>query len=153
MTWFHNIRKRVLFVMGLVLAMRVVCAAEEPMVDLRIPLEHYPAGALKTELFAARAEVPPDGSIRGSGIVVQCFTEAGVMEMEVKAEDCVFDRIGHVASSSNHVFLKRGEITINGDGFEWIGVDERVKILGDVRVSFPSAIVREKRVVDRVRKK
>jgi len=126
--------------------------AQEPMENLRIPVEHYPSGKLKTELYAARAEVPPDGTIIAYGLVLKSFSEDGSLEIEITAEDCICDRIQQVASSSNHVSLTHGELTVNGDGFRWEGASEKFTVLRNARVVFPSAIVKEKRILSHVRK-
>ena len=125
--------------------------AQEPMEDLRIPLEHYPSGELKTELFASRAEIPPDGSIVAFGLVLKSFAETGELEMEIKADDCICDRVGQVASSSNHVSLTRGEIQVSGDGFSWQGGEEKLKILSNARVEFPTAMMQREGVTGNVR--
>jgi hypothetical protein len=126
--------------------------AQEPMENLRIPLSHYPGGELKTELMAERAEVPPDGRIAAYGLILRAFLEDGSLEMEIKAEDCVCDRLGQVASSTNAVSLVRGPVTVTGEGFSWSGGDEKITITRNARVEFPSAIVQEERVQDRVQR-
>jgi hypothetical protein len=153
MMWFPNhSRSMVAGVVGVISAVAVGIAVE-PMVDLRIPLEFYPSGELKAELFAARAHMPPDGRIRAYGLVVKGYSEKGDPEIVLKAEDCVLDRVGQVATSTNHVSLKRGDVNVSGDGFSWNGTDERLKILKHARVVFPTAIVKEKRVRKRVQSK
>ena len=153
MMLFPEFRRSVAYLVLGTMALVVVGIAQEPMEDLRIPLEHYPTGELKTELFAERAEVPPDGSIVAFGLVLKSFTLAGDVEMEIQAEDCVCDRIAQVASSSNHVSLVRGDLRVSGDGFTWKGSEEKLKILRNARVVFPSAMVKEEGVPDRVRGK
>ncbi len=151
MMWFPEIRRGVLCAMAVIGCVVAVGVAQEPMEDLRIPLEHYPTGEVKTELFAARAEVPPDGSIVAYGLVLKSFTEAGELEMEIRADDCVCDRAEQVASSSNHVSLTRGDINVSGDGFTWHGDEEQLKILKNARVVFPAAIVKQEGVLNHVR--
>ena len=140
MTWFLNIRRRCLLIITAMSAVMIAVLAQEPMEDLRVPLEHYASGALKTELFAARAEVPPDGNIVASGVILKTFTEAGELEMQIDAADCVYDQSAQVASSSNRVSLKRGNITLSGDGFTWVGAEDTLTILKDARLAFPSAV-------------
>jgi len=153
MMLFPELRRSVLYLVLGTMALVVVGIAQEPMEDLRIPLEHYPTGELKTELFAQRAEVPPDGSIVAFGLVLKSFTLTGDVEMEIQAEDCVCDRIAQVASSSNHVSLVRGDLQVSGDGFTWNGNEEKLKILRNARVVFPTAMVQKEGVLDRVRGK
>jgi hypothetical protein len=153
MMWFPNRRRSI--VAGVVGGISIVAVglAVEPMVNLRIPLAYYPSGVLKGELFAARAHMPPDGRIRAYGLVVKGYSEKGDPEIVLKAEDCVLDRVGQVATSTNHVSLKRGDVHVSGDGFSWNGTDERLKILKHSRVVFPTAIMKEKRVRKRVQSK
>jgi lipopolysaccharide export system protein LptC len=153
MKWFPDRQRAMVLVLIVGLGALAVSMAQEPMVDLRIPLEHYLDGVLKTELSAARAEVGRDGRIRGYGIVVKCFAEDGSLEMEIQAEDCVLDRVKERAASTKHASLTRGGINVSGDGFRWNGTDEKLRILKNARVVIPSAMVREKRVLERVRKK
>lgn len=153
MMLFPELRRSILYLAAGMATLVAVSVAQEPMEDLRIPLEHYPTGELKTELFAERAKVPPDGSIMAFGLILRSFMPTGEVEMEIQAEDCVCDRVAQVASSSNHVSLVRGGIRIDGDGFTWSGGEEKLKILKNARVVFPTAMVQKEGVLDRVRGK
>jgi lipopolysaccharide export system protein LptC len=153
MMWFPRFRRGLIYWIPAMVCLVAVGVAQEPMEDLRIPLEHYPTGELKTELFADRAEVPPDGSIVAFGLILKSFTVDGELVMEIQAEDCVCDRVAQVASSSNHVSLTRGDINVSGDGFTWSGADEKLKILNNARVVFPTAMMQKEGVFDRVRGK
>ncbi len=145
-------RRRTL-VCSLIIACGVLAAgiAQVPMEDLRIPLEHYSSGALKAELIAKKAEVPPDGRIVAYGLTMRSLYEDGSLEMEIQAEDCECDRVEQVAQSTNHVTLIRGDIRLDGDGFVWQGNEEKITILRNARVSFPSSIVKSERIEDRVK--
>lgn len=136
-----------------VMGMITVVIAEEPIKNLRVKLEYYPTGELKTELSAKEAKVSPDGKIIAQGIVLKGFTIDGKVEMEIQAEDCVCDQDKGVASSSNKVSLIHGDITVDGKGFEWNGADKKLKIMKNAKVVFPAAIIRDKGVLDSVKKK
>jgi len=127
--------------------------AEEPIENLRVRLECYPTGEVKTELFAKRANVPPDGSIVAYGLVLKGFTIDGKVEMEIVAEDCIFDQSKGVANSSNVVSLTRGDVKVSGKGFTWKSEDKKLKILKKAKVVFPAGIITGKGVLDSVKKK
>ncbi len=151
MKWFRNIR--IFWVVIAAVGVIAVVVAEEPIKNLRVNLDYYPTGELKTELFAKWADVPPDGKIIAQGLVLNGFTLDGKVEMEIIAEDCVYDQDKGVASSTNAVALTRGDITVNGKGFEWSGGDKKLKILKKAKVVFPAAIIKNKGVLESVKKK
>lgn len=127
--------------------------AEEPIKNLRVRLECYPTGEVKTELFATRANVHPDGSIVAYGLILTGFTIDGKVEMKIVAKDCVFDQGKGVASSTNAVLLTRGDIKVSGRGFNWKSEDKKLEILKRAKVVFPVGIIKGKGVLDSVKKK
>ena len=137
----------------LFVAMSFMAYAEEPIENLKVRLACYPTGELKTELFAKKATVPPNGSIIAYGLILTGFTIDGVVDMKIIAEDCVFDQDKGVANSTNAVSLKRGDIKVTGKGFSWNNSDEKLKILKKAKVVFPAGIIKHKGVVESVKKK
>lgn len=131
----------------------IVCFAEEPIEDLRVRLEFYPTGEVKTDLFAKRAVVPEDGSIIAYGVVLREFDVAGNVKIQINADDTVFSQDHQSASSSNHVSLIRGDIKVSGMGYDWNGTDKKLKILKRAKVVFPAAIIKEEGVLKNVKKK
>ncbi len=134
-------------------AVSFISYAEEPIENLCVRLECYSTGEVKTEIFAKRANVPPDGSIVAYGLVMKGFTIDGKVEMEIVAEDCIFDQDKGEASSTNAVSLTRGDIKVSGKGFTWKSEDKKLKILKKAKVVFPAGIIKSKGVLDSVKKK
>jgi hypothetical protein len=130
-----------------------VCIAEDPIENLRVVLECYPTGEAKTELFAKLAEVPPNGDIIASGLVLKEFLIDGSVHVEIHAEDCTFNQETQVASSTNKVSLQSGDVVVTGKGFDWNGTDKKLKILKKAKVVFPTAIVKDKGALEHVHKK
>jgi len=136
--------------MGIMIA---ICFADEPIENLRVRLEYYPTGEVKTDLFAKRAIVPEDGSIVAYGVVLKEFDIEGNVKIQINADDTVFSQDHQSASSTNHVSLKRGDIKVSGTGYDWNGTDKKLKILKRAKVVFPAAIIKEEGVLNNVKKK
>jgi len=130
-----------------------VCIADDPIENLRVVLECYTTGEPKTELFAKLAEVPPNGEIIAHGLVLKEFLVDGSVNVEIHAEDCTYDQETQKASSTNKVSLKSGDVVVTGMGFDWNGSDKKLKILKKAKVVFPTAIIKNKGVLENVRKK
>jgi len=122
---------------------------DEAMSDLRVALDYYDDGKLKTELFATRALVRPEGGIQATGLVFRCFTQSGETELTIKADNCECDQADQTARSDSKVSMEKAEMKITGTGFVWNGKGERVKLLKNVRVELLRAVVPRERIVDR----
>jgi lipopolysaccharide assembly outer membrane protein LptD (OstA) len=140
-----------LFLAGLVTLS--VCLAEEPIENLRVNLEYYPTGELKQELFAKRAEVPPDGNIIAKGLVLKEYATNGTVKIQINTEDCTFNQSKQTATSTNKVVLTRGGMKVSGKGFDWKGDKKELKILKNARVELPAAIIKEEGALKHVKKR
>jgi hypothetical protein len=107
-----------------------------PVENLRLPLEHYPSGIVKREILAGVARVPPKGAIRAERVRVVSYDEAGRVDMEIAADTCVYDREKGTAGSDKPVRVSGQGVVIMGQGFEWDGEKQVVKILSRARVEF-----------------
>ncbi|MDA0990601.1 MAG: LPS export ABC transporter periplasmic protein LptC [Verrucomicrobia bacterium] len=112
-------------------------AAQPPIEQLRVPVELYPDGGIKTQVIAAKAIVAEDGSINAEKVRIEMFTPAGVLDSLVLAEACHYDRDNEIVTSKNKVEFEQGDVRISGTGFEWHAQDQSLKILSQARVSFP----------------
>ena len=130
----------------------MVCVAGEQIENLRVRLECYASGNVKTELFAKLADVAEDGSIMAHGMVLKRFRPDGGMDVRVDAQKCHINQDNQTASSTNYVVLHRGDIKVSGEGFEWKGGENRLKITKKARVEFPTAIIKEEGVLKHVGK-
>ncbi len=126
-------------VIGLVSASALVSmvVAEEmamPVKNLRLPMEYYESGAVKTQLKAGFALVPPKGMIVASNVVMHMFFEDGSTNVMMTADSCNYDREKQSADSDGKIKIVRDNITITGKGFEWYSERERVKITSDAKI-------------------
>jgi len=149
--WFR--KTGLLLVAFAVVGLIAICIADQPIENLRVNLEYYSTGEIKTELFAKRANVPPNGSIVASDLVLTGFKIDGNVELEILAADCVFDQDKGVASSTNAVSLTQGDIKVSGKGFSWKNADKKLEILKNAKVVFPTAIIKDKGVLKSAKKK
>lgn len=130
-----------LFIMGVGLIVMSMLAhlliAEEmamPVKNLRLPMEHYENGAVKTQLKAGFALVPPKGIIIASNVVMEMFFEDGSTNVVMTAESCEYDRAKETATSTGKIKIVRDDVVLTGKGFEWYSNRERVKILSEAKI-------------------
>jgi hypothetical protein len=106
-----------------------------PIENLRIPLEHWPDGTIKTQINAAAARMPDEtGDVLADRIRIETFTSAGETENLILAEEGRYNRTNGQASSEGAVHFEREGVLITGRGFQWNGTDEVVKIKSNVKV-------------------
>lgn len=105
-----------------------------PVKNLRLPMEYYESGAVKTELKAGLALVPPKGMIVASNVVIRMFFEDGSTNVLMTAENCEYDREKQSATSDGKIKIVKDNIVITGKGFEWSSERERVKILSAAKI-------------------
>lgn len=123
-----------------------------PIENLRLPLEHYEDGTVKTQFKAAFALVPPKGVIVATNVVIELFLPDGTRDAIVEAEDCRYDREGQTVTSDSRIRMERQGVVISGKGFEWLGARERVRILSVARVSFARNIAATSNILKRLGK-
>ena len=121
---------------GAVLASALPASAGDdamPIKDLRLPLERYDDGKIKTQLVAGQARVPAQGDIEAKEVRVEFYKDEAVDALML-AEDCRYNRTEGTARSGSQVRIEREGVVITGTGFECNIKDQTVKILSDVRV-------------------
>lgn len=113
-----------------------VAAQDAPVRNLRIPLDHFEDGRVKTQITAATASIAPNGSVKAEGVKVEMYGPDGSVTGVVDADACFVDReTGMVTSTSPVHFVQQG-ISISGVGFEWNMEARSVTILAQARVEF-----------------
>lgn len=134
------IRKSLLIMLAVATIMPILAsmiAAEEmamPVKKLRLPMEYYESGAVKTQLKAGFALVPPKGIIVASNVVMHMFFEDGSTNVMMTADNCKYNREKQSATSDGKIKIVRDNIVITGKGFEWYSERERVKIISDAKI-------------------
>ncbi len=118
-------------------------ATMQPLQGLRVPLDFYPDGTLKHELLAQEARARDDGTIEAQKVEFRFFSEEGQEEAIIRAADATVDRVGLRGNSEKPVSLSRDQMLLTGEGFEWDGTGETIRILRNVRLAFPSQMFRE----------
>jgi len=111
-----------------------------PIEDLRLPLEHYEDGRIKTQLIAGLAKVPPQGDIEASDVRVEFYRENGDSEARMFVEECRYMRTAGMVTSESNVRMEREDIVITGTGLEWNAKEQIVKILDNAKVVLKRAI-------------
>jgi len=146
MRLFHK-RLRVVWAACIVLLPILVPRAEsqEAMTDLRVALDYYDDGQLKTELIASTARVVEEGDIDATGVVFRSVTPEGKTEMTLKVASCVCNRENQTARSDAPVSMERTDVTITGTGMRWNGDAQKVKLLSDVRVVMTKGLLSRKK--------
>jgi hypothetical protein len=128
---------------GLLVAAMSVVATTRPIEGLRVPVAFYPDGALKQELTAKQAVVREDGTIDAADVELRLLSPAGAEEVVVRAARATVDRVGQRAQSDSPITVVKGPLTLTGEGYEWNGKPETIRILRNVRLSFPSTMFKE----------
>ncbi len=131
----------------------VAVLAQEPIEGLRVPLEYYPDGTLRTELSARRATVSADATIAASGIVFRVFSTNGTVDVTITAEDAKCSRERQSGWSETAVSMRQGEMLLTGEGFKWDGTSGTIQILRQARVSFPAEMIKMKGVLNNDKQK
>ena len=104
--------------------------------NLRVPLERYEDGQVKTQVTAANAVMGTNGTIQASQVKIELFAPDGHLDGMVDADDCFIDRDHGVVSSSSRVrFVQKG-VAISGTGFEWLASEQSFKLKEQPRVVF-----------------
>lgn len=115
-----------------------------PMDDVRVPLEYYEDGRIKSQLFSDSAKVGPEGDIEALSPRVEFYGKDGDVEILMKAEECRYNRDNRTAVSKSNVRLEKEDTVITGTGLDWDGKEQSVKILDNTRVVLKGSVRRKK---------
>ena len=143
---------------SLVLAVYCVAVdafAEEdkmPIKDLRLPLEHYEDGRIKSQLVAALAKVPARGDIEAEDVRVELYTREGDLDTLIIADDCRYNKKDGATTSESYVRLEKPGIVITGVGLDWRVEQQIIKILDNVKVVL-RPVIRKGKKADTQRQK
>jgi hypothetical protein len=127
-------------VMGFVCAQGTGDDGEWPIKDLRVPLDSYESGKIKTQILAEAARVPDRGPVDAKGVRVEFFTEEGELDYVVLAERCTYDREAGRVTSETRVRIEQEGLLVTGIGFTWSAEHEVVSLKRDVHVEFDRSV-------------
>ena len=112
-----------------------LASAQEPAEDIKVPVETFADGSVKTVVAAKRARFfMHTGLIWAEGVVIRKFAPDGSEESRIDAESCVVDRTtksGYVAGHAKAVY---GGTTVEGDGIYFSFAEEFVTIYANTRI-------------------
>jgi hypothetical protein len=109
-----------------------------PVENMSLPIAHYPNGRVRAQLQAGRALIPANdsGYVRAKDVVIELYSEAGLLEGIVVAENCFFDRATSAGYSEGKVRLEQRGVHIRGANMVWNLETNSAKILSDPEVRF-----------------
>lgn len=137
-------RNLMILVMSVCWWTRAALGTVQPLQGLRVPVDFYLDGTLKHELQAKEARVLEDGTIEAQDVIFRLFTQEGREDVTIQAAQATVDRVGLRGHSARPVSLMRERLLLTGEGFEWNGTAETIRILRRVRLTFPSEMFRER---------
>jgi hypothetical protein len=90
---------------------------------------------MKSRLSGAEAQPLAGGLLAIKQLKLEMFNTNGVLEMVVKAPDCVYDTLHGTASSPGHLRLETGDgkSHVEGDGFLWRQTNQLLTISNNVQ--------------------
>ena len=90
---------------------------------------------MKSRLSGAEAQPLAGGLLAIKQLKLEMFNTNGVLEMVVKAPDCVYDTQSGTASSAGHLRVESadGKSHVEGDGFLWRQASQLLTISNNVQ--------------------
>jgi len=109
-----------------------------PVENMSLPIAHHANGRVRAQLRAGRALIPASdsGYVRAMDVVIELYSEAGLLEGIVVAENCFFDRATSAGYSEGKVRLEQRGVHIRGANMVWNLETNSAKILSDPEVRF-----------------
>ncbi len=106
-----------------------VARLETPAENVSFPIESHPDGSIKSVIKAKRAQFFLDtGLVWGTNIVVRQMSTNGVVEAEIRADNCVVDRSTKSGWVSGHASAMYDGNEVEGDGIYFSFSEEFVTI-------------------------
>jgi hypothetical protein len=109
-----------------------------PVENMTLPVAHHPNGRVRALLRAGRALIPAadSGYVRAQDVVIELYSEAGLLEGILVAENCFFDRATSAGYSEGKVRLEQRGVRIRGVNMVWNLEANSAKILSQPEVRF-----------------
>lgn len=113
-----------------------VLKVDAPSFDLRIPLEQYADGSVKTMIQARRAQFfMPDNVIWGKGITITQFDERGKRSLQLNAENGLIDRPSGACWVDGRVRIIHGGTMLEGVNAYYSSTGDYFKVISNARIA------------------
>ncbi len=112
-----------------------VARLETPAENLSFPIESHPDGSVKSVIVAEKAQFFLDtGFIWGTNIVVRQMSTNGVVEAEIRADNCVVDRSTKSGWVAGHAWARYLKNEVEGDGIYFSFSEEFATIYANTQI-------------------
>ena len=128
------------------LATRLMLPGQGVFKDLRLPMEYYPDGTVKSELTAREAVVDANGTIHATDLRIRFFSEDGTLETLMEAASGTGHRDAQHATSDSALSLTHAELHLTGVGFTWHADRQYVHIHSEAKLRFAHAALAADRI-------
>ena len=107
-----------------------------PLKDLRIPLEHYESGPVRTQLFAGAAMIPQSQKrkIKARRVRLETYDEDGTLNTVLTTDYCDFNRHYETLKARLPVRVERRDAVLTGDSLNWDMRSEKLKLIDNVKM-------------------
>lgn len=113
-----------------------VLKVDAPSFDLRIPLEQYANGSVKTMIHAKRAQFfTSDNVIWGKEITLTQFDDHGKKSLELNAENALIDRPSGACWVNGRVQIIHGGTMLEGVNAYYSSTSDYFKIISNARIA------------------
>lgn len=108
---------------------------ETPAENLSFPIESHPDGSVKSVIVAEKAQFFLDtGFVWGTNVVVRQMSTNGVVEAEIRADNCVVDRSTKSGWVAGHAWARYLQNEVEGDGIYFSFPEEFATIYANTRI-------------------
>lgn len=101
----------------------------QPADDVTVPLETYDDGAVKTVVYARKAQYYADsGLVWAEGVVIKKFKQEGELDTRIDAHRCIVDRNTKNGWTEGMARITHHKTTMFGQGVYFSSPDAYVKV-------------------------
>ena len=112
-----------------------LASAQEPAEDIKVPVETFADGSVKTVVAAKRARFfMHTGLIWAEGVVIREFAPDGSEESRIDAESCVVDRTTKSGWAEGPTRVRHGKTTFRGKGVYFSSPESYVRVFRDSEI-------------------
>ena len=112
-----------------------LASAVEPAEDVKVPVETFADGSVKTVVTARRARFFLEtGLIWAEGVTIQQFAQGGSEDLRIDAKSCVVDRNTKSGWAEGPTRVRHGKTTFEGSGVYFSSAESYVRIFRDSEI-------------------